>query len=278
MISNALTSPAYAYSPDADRAGSDSSVRLLHRLPLLYGLVRFLVLVAFLVREYWLAIRQYYYCAGTRPSSGYSRLDLPPSSAQQPAASIRGAFGNAIAGTCRRCGISPGNKDWPDPSRAIVASGGSKKGSRPANMNFADQAIVAFSSALKGFRPHAERAPVAERVAFGRTTKGSRPGQPVCSPQSWENPNILRGAIGDNSAIGGIAETPAAPALALLPSPHKFAVAPFSPTQGIAGRAPARPVACVPAIRALAEMCPIWDQYRSADRAAASLGSQLSCV
>jgi len=275
MISNALTSPAYAYSPDADRAGSDASVRLLHRLPLLYGLVRFLVLIAYLVREYWLAI--HHYRAGTRPSSGYSRSDLQPGSAQQPAASIRGAFGNAIAWTCGRCGIAPGHKDWLDLSRAIVAFGGNLKASRPANMNFVDQAVVAFGSALKGFRPHAERAPVAGRVAFGRTTKGSRPGQPVCGLQSRENPNILPGPIGGNSAIGGIAETPAAPALALLPS-HKFAAAPSSPTQGIAARALARPVACVPAIRAVAEIFPIWRQFRPADRVAAIPSSQLSCV
>ncbi|HUN41037.1 MAG TPA: hypothetical protein VMU81_12160, partial [Acetobacteraceae bacterium] len=118
MISNALTSPAYAYSPDADRVGLDASARLLHRLPLLYALVRFLVLVAFLVREYWLAIRQY--CAGKRPSSGYCRSGLPPGSAEQPAASIRGAFGNAIAWTSSRRGIAPRHKGWPDLSPAIV--------------------------------------------------------------------------------------------------------------------------------------------------------------
>ncbi|HTW70104.1 MAG TPA: hypothetical protein VME47_09480 [Acetobacteraceae bacterium] len=269
MISNALTSPAYAYSPDANRAGPDASVRLLHRLPLLYGLVRFLVLVVFLVREYWLAIRQYR--ANTRPSSWHDQSDLPPGSAQQPAASIRGAFGNAIDWTHRRRSIAPANKDWPDPSRAIVAFGGSKKGSRPANMNFVDQANVALSSALKGFRHHAEEAPVAGRVAFGRSTKGSRPGQPVCGLQSRENPNILPGAIGD------IAETRTAPPLALLLSRHKFAAAP-SPAQGIAARAPAWPVACVPAIRVLAEIFPTWDQYRSADRATATPGSQFSCA
>jgi len=274
MISNALTSPAYAYSPDADRAGPDASVRLLHRLPLLYGLVRFLVLVAYLVREYWLAIRQ---CrAGTRPSPRYSRSDLPPASAQQPAASIRGAFGNAIAWTCHRCGIAPGNKDWPDPSRAIVAFGGNLKAPRPADMTFVDQPNVAFGGALKGFRHHAEEASVAGRVAFCRSTKGSRPRQPVCGLQSRENPNMLPSTIGDNSATGGIAETSAGPALALLLSRHKFAAA-SSPTQGIAARAPAWPVACVPAIRVLAEI-PNRDQYRFADRAAAALGSQLSCV
>jgi len=240
MISNALTSPAYAYAPDADRAGTGASARLLHRLHmldllrLLYGLVRFLVLVAFLVREYWLAIRQYR--AGTRPLSGYSRSDLPPGSAQQPATSLRNAFSNAIAWTHRRRGIAPAHKDWLDPSRALMA----------------------FSSALKGFRHHAEEATVAGRVAACSTLNGSRPGQPTCGPQSWENPSIPPGAIGDT------VESPAAPAIAPLLSRHKFAAAP-SPAQGIAGRAPAWPVACVPAIRVLAGIFPIWDQYWSAD-------------
>ncbi|HTW73102.1 MAG TPA: hypothetical protein VME47_24710 [Acetobacteraceae bacterium] len=123
MISNALSVPAYAYAPDADRAGSDASARLSNRL------IRFLVLVAFLVREYWLAIRDYR--AGTLPSWWYCRSDLPPGSVQQLAASIRGEFGNAIAWMCRRRGIGPGHKDWPELSRAIVAFGGSIKGFRP---------------------------------------------------------------------------------------------------------------------------------------------------
>ncbi|HTW69803.1 MAG TPA: hypothetical protein VME47_07955 [Acetobacteraceae bacterium] len=267
MISNALTSPAYAYAPDADRAGPDASVRLLHRLPLLYGLVRFLVLVAFLVREYWLAIRQYR--AGARPSSWHDQSDLPPGSAQQPAASIRNAFGNMIGWTYRRRNVAPAHKNWLQPSRAIVAFGGSKKGSRPANMNFVDQAIVAFSSALKRFRPHAEAAAVAGRVAFCRSTKRSRPGQPVCGLQSSENPNIPPGAIGDNI------ETSAALALPL--SRHKFAAAP-SPAQGIAARAPAWRAASVPAIRVLAEIFPNWRHDRSSDRTAAIPASQLSCV
>ena len=275
MISNALTSPAYAYAPDADRAGPDASVRLLHRLPLLYGLVRFLVLVAFLVREYWLAIRQY--CASTRRSSWHDQSDLPPGSPQQPAASICNAFSNTIGWTYRRRNIAPAHKDWLQPFRAIVAFGGNLKASRPANVNFADQANVAFSSALKRFHPHAEEAPIAARVAFGRSTKGSRPGLPACGSQPWEYPNILPGAIGDNSAIGNTVEPPAAPAMGLLP-PRQKVCRRHAPTLGIAARALASPVACVPAIRALAEMFPILDQYQSADRAAAIPGSQLSCV
>ena len=209
--------------------------------------MRFLVLVAFLVREYWLAIRQYR--AGALPSSWYDRSNLPPGSAQQPAASIRAAVGNAIARTYRRPGFGPAHKDRLEPSRAVVAFGGTSKRSRPANTNFVDQAIMAFRG----------------------STKGSRPGLPARGPQSWENPNILPGAIGD------IAETSAAPAMALLLSRQKIADAP-PPTPGTGDRAPARPVACVLAIRALAEMFPIWDQYRSADRTAAVPGSQFSCA
>ena len=58
------------------------------------------------------------------------RPDLPAGSAQAEAASIRGHFGNAIAWMCRRHGIGPGHKDWPELSRAIVAFGGSLKGFR----------------------------------------------------------------------------------------------------------------------------------------------------
>ena len=281
MISNALTSPAYAYSPDADRVGRDASVRLLHRLPLLdllrllYGLVRFLVLVAFLVREYWLVIHEYR--AGTQPLSRHSRSDLPPGPAQQPASSIRAPVGNAIAWICPRRGIAPGRKDWLKPFRAVMAFGSSKKSSRPANMNFVDHAIVAFGSALTGFRPHSEEAAAARRVAFGRSTKGSRPGLPSCGLQSLEKPNIPPGAIGD------IVETPAVPDVALLLSRRKV-YRRSAPTQGmagpqgIAGRASAWPAACVAVIRVLAALFPILDQSRSAERAAAIPRSQFSCV
>ena len=189
MISNALTSPAYAYAPDADRVGPAASVRLL------YGLLRFLVLVAFLVREYWLAIREYR--AGTRLSSWHDRSDLPPVSAQQPAASLRAAFGNALAWMCCRCAIAPEHKDWLEPSRAIMAFGSSRKGFRPANPNFAHQAVA----------------------AFGRGAKSSRPGLPASGPRSWKNPSVLPSAIGD------IVETPADPAIALLQSRQKISAA-----------------------------------------------------
>ena len=55
------------------------------------------------------------------------RPDLPLGSAQALAASVRGAFGNAIAWMCLRRGIGPGHPDWPELSRAIVAFGGSVK-------------------------------------------------------------------------------------------------------------------------------------------------------
>jgi hypothetical protein len=56
------------------------------------------------------------------------RPDLPAGSAQAEAASIRGPFGRSIAWMCRRHGIGPGHKDWPELSRAIVSFGGSLKG------------------------------------------------------------------------------------------------------------------------------------------------------
>jgi len=234
MISNALTFPAYAYSPDADRAGPDASARLLH------GIVRFLVLVVFLTREHWLAIRQYR--AGTLPSSRYDQSDLPSGSVQQSAASVRAAFGNAIAWTCR-CSIAPGHKDWPDLSRAIVAFGSALKGSLPANLKFVDP----------------------PNVAFGGRLKGSRPGLPARGLHWREHPNIPPGAIGNT------VEPPAALALALLPQRQKVCRR-SAPTHRIVDRAPAWPVTRVLTIRALTEMFPILDQYRSADRAAAIAG------
>ena len=65
------------------------------------------------------------------PSWWHDRPDLPLGSAQALAASVRGAFGNAIAWMCRRRGIGPGHQDWPELSRAIVAFGGNVKGFRP---------------------------------------------------------------------------------------------------------------------------------------------------
>ena len=59
------------------------------------------------------------------------RPDLPFGSTQALAASVRGAFGNAIAWMCLRRGIGPGHQDWPELSRAIVAFGGSVQGFRP---------------------------------------------------------------------------------------------------------------------------------------------------
>jgi hypothetical protein len=66
----------------------------------------------------------------------HERPDLPPGSAQEEAATIRGPFGNAIAWMCRRRGIGPGHPDWPELSSAIVAFGGSLKGFRAGRPAF----------------------------------------------------------------------------------------------------------------------------------------------
>jgi len=147
-------------------------------------------------------------------------------------------------GTHRRRSNGLVHKDRLELSRAIMAFGSSKKGSRLASPNFAHQAIM----------------------ASGGSSKASRPGQPSCGLHSWENPNILPGAIGN------IAEISAAPALALLHAQPKIASAPPQ-TPHTGDRAQAWPVACVLAVRALAEIFPILDQYRSADRAAVTPGN-----
>jgi hypothetical protein len=121
MLSDRLTIPADAGSPDADRAGADASGQLPEWLVHLLALIiRFLLerRLAAHVRRSELA------------SWCHDRPDLPAGSIQALAASIRGPFGNAIAWMCRRRGIGPGHADWPELSRAIVAFGGSLRGFR----------------------------------------------------------------------------------------------------------------------------------------------------
>ena len=107
-----------ACSPDADRAGTSASWRRPE------WLVHVLALLALFLRRHLPLYRGL-------PSWWHDRPDLPLGSVQALAASIRGAFGNQIAWTCRRRGIGPGHPDWPELSRAIVAFGGSIKGFRP---------------------------------------------------------------------------------------------------------------------------------------------------
>jgi hypothetical protein len=122
MMPDPLTTPAGAYSPDADRAGPDASARLPE------WVVHLLALVVHFVLERMLAARSR---RSPLPSWSHDRPDLPAGSAQAEAASIRGPFGRSIAWMCRRRGIGPGHPDWPELSRAIVAFGGSVKGARP---------------------------------------------------------------------------------------------------------------------------------------------------
>ena len=118
-----LTAPAEAYAPDADRAGPDASAQLPEWLVHLPRPADPLPARAHARRS----------PAPLLPAAspgGTDRPDLPAGSTQAEAASIRGPFGNAIAWMCRRHGIGPGHKDWPELSRAIVAFGGSLKGFR----------------------------------------------------------------------------------------------------------------------------------------------------
>ena len=117
------TVPAQAYAPDADRAGPDASAQLPEWLVhLLAVLIRFLLEHALAAR-----LRRARRLTSLWPDP---RPDLPAGSAQAQAASIRGDFGNVIAWMCRRNGIGPGHKAWPELARAIVAFGGSVKGLR----------------------------------------------------------------------------------------------------------------------------------------------------
>src|ERR1700733_5436815 len=118
-----LTFPAEAYAPDADRAGSKGSAHAPEWVVLCIAmLIHFLLEHVFAAR-----LRR---SRELQPWWQERRPDLPAGSAQAEAASIRGPFGNAIAWMCRRHGVGPGHKDWPELSRAIVAFGGSVKGAR----------------------------------------------------------------------------------------------------------------------------------------------------
>ncbi len=114
-----------AHSPDADRAGPDASADLPDWLG------HILALLLLLARKWALATGRRGSRSQALPSWYYERPDLPFGSTQALAASVRGAFGNAIAWMCLRRGIGPGHQDWPELSRAIVAFGGSVQGFRP---------------------------------------------------------------------------------------------------------------------------------------------------
>ena len=118
-----FTSPAEAYSPDADRAGMTVPAHSAEWLG------RWLAFLMLCFMEPLNAVRLLR--SGRLATWWQNRPDLPAGSTQAEAASVRGAFGNAIAWMCLRRGIGPGHADWPELSRAIVAFGGSVKGFRP---------------------------------------------------------------------------------------------------------------------------------------------------
>jgi hypothetical protein len=75
-------------------------------------------------------------------------------------------------------------------------------------------------------------------IAFGGSVKGFRPGLPACGLQWWENPQIMPGAIGD------IAATPAATALASLLSRQQVAGTPAPPANVVRSAARHVPLPC----------------------------------
>ncbi len=119
---NPTTAPVEAYAPDADRAGPEAPAQMPE------WLVRLIARLILFLLEHWLAARPRR--SHRPPSWWHDRPDLPAGSTQAEAASVRGQFGNAIAWMCRRNGIGPGHRDWPELSRAIVAFGGKLDGFR----------------------------------------------------------------------------------------------------------------------------------------------------
>jgi hypothetical protein len=123
-MSTPTPAPAQAFAPYADRASPEASAHPPE------WLVRWLTLLILFLTEPRNAVRLVR--SGWRPSLRcHDRPDLPPGSAQEYFASLRGAIGNSIRWRCMRYGIGPGHKDWPELSRAIVAFGGSLEGFRP---------------------------------------------------------------------------------------------------------------------------------------------------
>ncbi len=122
MMRDPLTTPADACTPDANRASTDVPA------PLPEWVIHLLALVVHCMLRCMFAGRS---LRSRLPSWRHARPDLPPGSAQEEAALIRGSFGIAIAWMCRRRGIGPGHPDWPYLSRTIVAFGGSVKRFRP---------------------------------------------------------------------------------------------------------------------------------------------------
>ncbi len=110
-----------ASARDAKGSGPSASAPPPGSLVDLIGLV-----IRCLLKSIWAACLRPYRV----PAWWHDRPDLPLGSVQALAASIRGAYGNQIAWTCRRRGIGPGHPDWPELSRAIVAFGGSLEGFR----------------------------------------------------------------------------------------------------------------------------------------------------
>jgi len=122
MMSAPTTAPAHAASPDADRAGPDAPGYKPE------WLVRLIVLLLrFALRRRLARILR----DPGMQSWIHGRPDLPLGSIQSLAASLRGPYGNSIAGMCLCLGIGPGHPEWPDMARAIVAFGGSPRGFHP---------------------------------------------------------------------------------------------------------------------------------------------------
>jgi hypothetical protein len=109
--------PADAYPPDPDRAGRAVSASTPEWV--VYFVAR---LMLFLIRHLAAFRRRQ---TARMPSWWVTVPEYAPGSAQELAASLRGAFGNLITTMCWLDGIGPGHKDWPYLSRTIVAFGGS---------------------------------------------------------------------------------------------------------------------------------------------------------
>jgi hypothetical protein len=161
---NQIPIPTEAYAPDTDRTSAEASVQMPE------WLVHFLAtLILFLLEHAYAARLNRCRRLQSWPDD---RPDLPAGSTQSEAASIRGPFGRAIAWMCRRHGVGPGHKDWPELSRAIVAFGGSVKGFRagapPLGLQWWDNPNI-VPGMIPGLGVPAANASLLERQAVANT-------------------------------------------------------------------------------------------------------------
>ena len=204
MMSNALSVPADACSPDADRDRTGASTRLPDWLVHLVALV-----IRFLLGHTRAGHSRR---ALTPPSSRNDRPALPAGSVQQRAASRPGVFGNAVASMRLRRGSGHGRPNWPELRCAILSFRNSVKGVRPGlpagSLRWFENSHV-VPGAIAGIA----KAPAAKTMAslLSRHAAASPPSSDLVSqavPAGTSIPCRLRPASGPDAHRDGSVNQP----------------------------------------------------------------------